>query len=70
MFEYNNKEFLNKLDKYITNVNARALNLHHFDYNIAEAALNTYKLTEFVFSCLFMVHLMLVKYEKKLFVFV
>jgi len=46
MFEYNNKEFLNKLDKYITNVNARALNLHHFDYNIAEAALNTYKLTD------------------------
>jgi len=46
MFEYNNKQFLNILDKYITNVNARALNLHQFDYNIAEAALNTYKLTD------------------------
>jgi len=46
MFEYNNKTFLNKLDKYITNVNARALNLHQFDHHIAEAALNTYKLTD------------------------
>ncbi|XP_076801957.1 uncharacterized protein LOC143446271 isoform X1 [Clavelina lepadiformis] len=44
-FSYKNKELLHRLEDFVTRTNATALKLDHFEKNIMDAALSTYKLT-------------------------
>ena len=46
IFDYKNKEYLSKLLKKVTEINAAALQLSDYPYHVIEAALSTYKLSE------------------------
>ena len=46
IFDYKNKEYLSKLLKKVTEINAAALQLSDYPNRVIEAALSTYKLSE------------------------